>query len=70
MAAYNINGRCESCTFADSYGRDCKHGLLFPILWMMSHGNMNDCPNYEKKTLEQLEEQHRVKQQDKKGDTL
>ena len=70
MAAYNINGRCESCTFADSYGRDCKHGLLFPILSMMSHGNMNDCPNYEKKTLEQLEEQHRVKQQDKKGDTL
>lgn len=39
MAAYNINGRCESCTFADSYGRACKHGLLFPVLVMMSFDN-------------------------------
>ena len=57
MAAYNINGRCESCTFADSYGRACKHGLLFPVLVMMSFGNMWKCPNFQQKTKEQLEEQ-------------
>lgn len=70
MAAYNINGKCESCTHADAYGRSCAHGLLFPVLWMISHGNMNDCPNFQKKSAEQLEEQYRLRQNDKKGDEV
>jgi hypothetical protein len=70
MAAYNINGRCENCTFADSYGRACKHGLLFPVLVMMSFGNMWKCPNFQQKTKEQLEEQYNLKLNSKKGDEV
>ena len=61
MAAYNINDRCEGCTFADAYGRDCTHGLFFPLFVMMSYGDMWKCPNFKQKTTEQLEEQYKLK---------
>ena len=57
MAAYNLNGHCEDCTFADEYGISCKHGLLYPIHVMMTYGNMSRCPNFEKKNAAQLKEQ-------------
>lgn len=57
MAAYNINNRCEDCTFADKYGRACAHGLMFPVIVMISYGNMDKCPNFKPKTNEQIEEQ-------------
>ena len=57
MSALNINMYmgCEDCTFADAYGRGCKHGALFPVLLLMA--NKKECPNFQKKTTEQLEEQ-------------
>lgn len=56
MAAGNVNIiiGCERCTFADYAGRGCAHGLLFPIMVLMSG---KDCPNYKRKTTEQIEEQ-------------
>ncbi len=56
MAACDISIllNCENCKFADEFGRDCKHGLLFPVMLVMA--NKTDCPNFEKKTLEQLRE--------------
>lgn len=38
--------RCDTCKSAsDEYGRDCKHGLLFPLLLVMA--NCRQCENYE-----------------------
>ena len=56
MAAENINliVKCDQCTFADSQGCGCKHGLMFPVLVFMSG---KECPNFKTKTTEQLEEQ-------------
>lgn len=51
----NILFGCEDCRYADRYGRDCKHGMLFPILLLMSKAQ--DCPNFERKTTEQIKEQ-------------
>lgn len=61
MAAQVINIKmgCEECTFADAYGRGCKHGLLFPIMALMA--GYERCPNYEPKTTEQIEEQLKIK---------
>lgn len=52
MAALNINTyyNCETCEAADKYGRGCRHGLLFPLLLIMTKAN--DCPNYKFKYKE------------------
>ena len=57
MAALNVNLHigCEDCTFADAHGRDCKHGLLFPVLLLIA--GKSDCPNFKRKNSEQLREQ-------------
>ena len=62
MAARDVNimFRCEDCTFADEYGRGCKHSLLFPVLLLMA--NKQSCPNYKDKTREQIEEQLRLRE--------
>ncbi len=37
--------RCDTCQSAlDEYGRGCKHGLLFPLLLVMT--NCRECENY------------------------
>lgn len=48
MAAYNVNQRCEDCKFADAFGRSCHHGIMFPILVLMTYGDVYKCPNFEK----------------------
>lgn len=49
--------QCYQCkSAADIYGRDCKHGMLFPLLLLIS-GEEN-CPNYEldtEKVKQQIE---------------
>lgn len=38
--------RCDTCISAsDEYGRNCKHGMLFPLLLVMSE--QTKCMNYE-----------------------
>lgn len=38
--------RCDTCKSAtDEYGRGCKHGMLFPLLLLMSE--QTKCVNYE-----------------------
>lgn len=38
--------KCDTCKSAsDEFGRECKHGLLFPLLLLM--GNVEKCMNYE-----------------------
>lgn len=38
--------RCDTCKSAsDEYGRNCKHGMLFPLLLVMSE--QTKCMNYE-----------------------
>lgn len=61
MAAYDINGRCEDCTFADAFGRSCQHGMLFPVMVLMAFGDVYQCPNFQKKNAEQIQEQIRLK---------
>ncbi len=56
----HIMYRCEDCKFADEYGRSCQHGLLFPVLLLMA--GKRQCPNFEGKTREQLEEQLRLRE--------
>lgn len=60
MAVANINLTmgCENFKYADAFGRDCKHGLMFPILALMA--GYKECPNYEKKSLKQLQERYEV----------
>ena len=53
----NLEVGCEDCRFADAFGRSCEHGLMFPLLVFMN--GMKECPNFKKKTLEQLEEKWR-----------
>ena len=53
----NLHMGCEDCTFADAHGRDCKHGALFPVLLLMA--NKRECPNFQRKTAEQIKEQLR-----------
>lgn len=52
MAALNINTHynCETCEAADKYGRECRHGLMFPLLLIVTKAN--DCPNYKFKYKE------------------
>lgn len=40
MAAYDVNGRCEDCTFADAFGRSCQHGMLFPVMVLIAFGDV------------------------------
>ncbi|WP_181976326.1 hypothetical protein [Phocaeicola plebeius] len=54
MAAYDVNGRCEDCTFADAFGRSCQHGMLFPVMVLIAFGDVYQCPNFQKKNAEQL----------------
>lgn len=70
MAAYNINGKCESCANADSFGMQCTYGDLFPVLWLMASGDMFSCPNFKKKSLEQLEAQYEERKHCAKGDEI
>lgn len=38
--------RCDTCkSSSDEYGRDCKHGILFPLALLMAE--QNKCMNYE-----------------------
>lgn len=38
--------KCDTCKSAsDEYGRNCKHGMLFPLLLLMSE--QTKCVNYE-----------------------
>lgn len=65
---YDINLRlgCEDCRNANVHGQDCRHGLLFPVLAVMAGYEM--CPNFEKKTTEQLEEQLRTRAYEREKD--
>lgn len=37
--------KCDTCkSSSDEYGRNCKHGMLFPLLLLMSE--QNKCMNY------------------------
>lgn len=64
MAAYSINigMGCEDCTHADVYGRNCKYGLMFPVMAMMA--GYDKCPNFQNKTTKQIEEQLKLKHND------
>ena len=59
MAQCNIQDKyqCYQCkSAADIYGRDCKHGMLFPLLLLI--GGNETCPNYEldtEKVKQQIE---------------
>lgn len=66
MAAGNLNLEvgCESCTHSDWCGRGCAHGLLFPVLVFMA--GYDECPNFEKKTIEQLKEQYEHRRQEER----
>lgn len=66
MAAYDVNGRCEDCTFADSFGRSCQHGMLFPVMVLIAFEDVYQCPNFQKKNAEQLQEQIRLKNNENK----
>lgn len=55
MQSVNIMYRCEDCALADKYGRDCKLGLMSPILLLIA--GKRDCPNFKPKTAQQVEEQ-------------
>lgn len=55
----NIQLGCEDCTFANAYGQDCKHGLMFPVLAFMA--GYKTCPNFKAKTTEQINEQLKLK---------
>nr|DAO23007.1 MAG TPA: hypothetical protein [Caudoviricetes sp.] len=38
--------KCDSCKYSsDGFGRGCKHGMLFPLLLLMT--NSSKCENYE-----------------------
>lgn len=38
--------KCDTCKSAsDEHGRGCKHGMLFPLLLLMT--NSSKCVNYE-----------------------
>lgn len=65
MAAGSVNllMGCEDCRKADAWGRGCKEGLLFPVMVLMA--GYDRCPNFEKKTLEQLQEQYELLNQNK-----
>ena len=56
-ASVNIKVRCEECTFADWAGRSCSHGLMFPVLVLMTG---EPCPNFIPKTKEQIKEQIQI----------
>lgn len=66
MAAYDVNGRCEDCTFADAFGRSCQHGMLFPVMVLIAFGDVYQYPNFQKKNAEQLQEQIRLKNNENK----
>lgn len=66
MAAYDVNGRCEDCTFADAFGRSCQHVMLFPVMVLIAFGDVYQCPNFQKKNAEQLQEQIRLKNNENK----
>lgn len=66
MPAYDVNGRCEDCTFADAFGRSRQHGMLFPVMVLIAFGDVYQCPNFQKKNAEQLQEQIRLKNKENK----
>lgn len=59
----NLEVGCENCRFADARGMNCEHGLMFPILVFLN--GMSECPNFKKKTMEQLEEKWRYNHDNK-----
>ena len=54
----NLEMGCEDCRFADARGMNCEHGLMFPVPALMA--GYRECPNFKKKTIEQLEEKWRL----------
>lgn len=67
-STYNVNRRCEDCTFADAYGRSCEHGLLYPLAVLIKYGDVYKCPNFKQKTAEQIEKQIRlIEERNKNG---
>ena len=54
MAAYDVNQHCEDCRYADAFGRSCKHGLLFPLMVLITYGDVYKGPNYDKKQSNKL----------------
>lgn len=60
MRGKSINIPCESCTYADAYGRDCKFGLMYPIGLLIA--GVDRCPNRRPKTQEQIDRQLKAKQ--------
>lgn len=62
MAAYNVNSRCEDCTFSYEYGRMCQHGLMYPLMVIFCYGDMYQCPNFKNKTAEQIERQIKLRE--------
>lgn len=43
--------KCDTCKSADEYGRNCKHGMLFPLLLVMA--NSRQCENTKTMSLMQ-----------------
>lgn len=50
--------RCDDCKHADWKGCNCKFGLMFPVMVFMTQST---CPNFDKKTREQIIEQLKMK---------
>lgn len=46
MGALNINTYygCDNCAYSDMYGNGCVHGLMFPVLLIMSQ--KTQCPMF------------------------
>ena len=43
--------KCDTCKSAlDEHGRNCRHGILFPLLLLM--GNFKKCMNYDAEKME------------------
>ena len=57
MVIHSINDLCGciDCKNADKYGRNCKNGLMFPLVLVL-HG-CTKCPDFKRKTTEQIKEQ-------------
>ena len=50
----NMMAGCTGCTYADSWGRGCKHSLMLPVVIALSGIK---CDKFVRKTSEQIEQQ-------------
>ena len=53
--------RCKSA--ADIYGRNCAHGMLFPLLLLMA--NSTTCPNFE---FDPIKAEEQLRRKEGRGD--